>query len=223
MRGIDIAAGVAASGPMPGREGGMLSIYIIIALTVGLAILALLYAGAPSVAASRWGRTALFAGVVVLPLLLSAGSVSYGLHQSTQTSFCLSCHEMQAFGTSLFADNRAALSAVHYQNRLISRDSTCYSCHADYAMFGDLKAKWNGLHHVWVHYFGTIPKTFALYQPYSSANCLHCHDDSRPFIEAPAHQSILAAIYQQKASCLGCHTVAHDLQARESHRLWQAK
>jgi cytochrome c-type protein NapC len=201
----------------------LLPLYIIVALTAGLAVLALLYVGAGSVAANRWGKVALFVGVVALPLLLSAGSVSYGLHASTQTTFCLSCHEMQPYGTSLFADNRAALSAVHYQNRLINRDATCYSCHADYAMFGDLAAKVNGLHHVWVHYFGTIPKKIALYEPYPSANCLHCHDDARRFLEASAHQPVLAAIYQEKVSCLTCHSVAHDFQAVATHKLWQAR
>lgn len=201
----------------------MLPTYIIVALTVGLAIVVLLYWAAGTLAENGWGRVALLVGLVALPVLLSAGSLSYGFHESSRTSFCLSCHEMQAYGASLFADNRAALSAVHYQNRLIDRDSTCYSCHADYAMFGDAKAKLNGLRHVWVHYFGNIPEKIALYQPYPTANCLHCHDDARRFSEVGAHQPVLGALYAGKASCLGCHTIAHDLKAVQAHKLWQAK
>ncbi|MBC8133280.1 MAG: NapC/NirT family cytochrome c [Deltaproteobacteria bacterium] len=201
----------------------MLPIYIVVALAVGLAIVVLLYVGAGTVAGSHWGRLALLVGVVALPLLLSAGSVSYGVRKSTETTFCLSCHEMQPYGGSLFADNRAALSAVHYQKRLIDRDTTCYSCHADYAMFGDVKAKVNGLRHVWAHYFGHIPDKIALYQKYPSANCLHCHDDARGFLEAPAHQPVLDAVYKGKVSCLACHNLAHDLKALEAHKLWQAK
>ena len=192
-------------------------------MTVGLAILALLYFAAGTLAENHWGRVALLVGVVLLPVLLSGGALSYGFHESSRTRFCLSCHEMQRYGVSLFADNRSALSAVHYQNRLIDRDSTCYSCHADYAMFGDAKAKLNGLRHVWVHYFGKIPDRIALYQPYPTANCLHCHDDARRFLEAAPHQPVLDALYAGKASCLGCHTTAHDKQAVESHKLWQAK
>jgi cytochrome c-type protein NapC len=204
----------------------LLPISIIVALAAGLGIVVLLFMGAEKVAQDRWGRVALFVGLVALPLLLSAGGISYGLHESTQTTFCLSCHEMRRYGTSLFANNRRALSAVHYQNRLINRDSTCYSCHADYAMFGDVRAKLNGLRHVWVHYFGTIPAEIALYRPYPSSNCLHCHDDARRFLEAPAHlasRASLQAVLDGKASCLGCHTVAHDLQAREAGDLWQAR
>jgi cytochrome c-type protein NapC len=201
----------------------LLPTYIVLALILGLAIVVMLYAGMPTVAQHRWGRIVLLVGAVALPLFLSAGSVSYGVRQSTQTTFCLSCHEMQRYGSSLFADNRHALSAIHYQNRLIDRDSTCYSCHKDYAMFGDVKAKLNGLHHVWVHYFGKIPDKMALYQTYPAANCLHCHDDARRFLEAPAHQSVLDAVYQGKVSCLGCHNLAHDLNALAEHRLWQAQ
>lgn len=201
----------------------MFSNLIIIALIAGLAIVALLYFGVDSLSQYRWGRVALLVGIVAVPLLVSAGSLSSGFHQSSRTSFCLSCHEMQRYGMSLFADNRAALAAAHYQNRLVERDSTCYSCHADYAMFGDVKAKLNGLRHVWVHYFGKIPETIALYQPYPSANCLHCHDDARRFVEAPPHQPILGALYDGKTSCLSCHNVAHDMNAVEGHRLWQAK
>lgn len=201
----------------------MLPTYIVVALAAGLAIVALVYLGAGALTETRWGRTALMVGLLALPLLLSAGSISYGLHESSRTSFCLSCHEMQKYGKSLFADNRAALSAVHYQNRFVDRDRTCYTCHADYAMFGDVKAKLNGLRHVWVHYFGTIPRTMALYEPYPSANCLHCHDDARRFLEAAPHQAVLNALYAGKVSCLACHTVAHDLTMVKADTLWQAK
>lgn len=201
----------------------MLPNLIIVALLAGLAIVALLYFGVDALSQHRWGRIALLIGIVAIPLLVSAGSVSSGIHESSRTSFCLSCHEMERHGMSLFADNRAALAATHYQNRLVEREETCYSCHTDYAMFGGVKAKLNGLRHVWVHYFGKVPKKIELYQPYPSANCLHCHEDARRFVEAPPHQPILGALYGGSTSCLGCHNVAHDMNAVDTHKLWQAK
>ena len=141
----------------------MLPSFVIAALLAGLAIVVLLYFGAGALAQHRWGRLALLIGIVALPLLVSAGGVSSGVRESSRTSFCLSCHEMQRYGMSLFADNRTALAAAHYQNRLVARDSTCYSCHADYALFGDVKAKLNGLRHVWVHYFKKVPEKISLY------------------------------------------------------------
>jgi len=198
---------------------------IIGALVAALAIVALVYFGVDALSQHRWGRVALLIGIVAIPLLVSAGSVSSGVHESSRTSFCLSCHEMQRYGMSLFADNRAALSATHYQNRLVERESTCYSCHTDYALFGGVKAKLNGLRHVWVHYFGKVPEKIALYQPYPSANCLHCHEDARRFVEAPPHRPILGSLYDGTTGCFasGCHNVAHDMKAVDEHRLWQAK
>ncbi len=173
--------------------------------------------------AHAWGRMALLVGLAVLPLLISVGNLSHGFQESSRTTFCLSCHEMQRHGASLFADNRRALAATHYQNRTIDRDRTCYSCHADYAMFGDVKAKLNGLRHVWVHYFGDIPEKFSLYQPYSVANCRHCHDDSRRFLEAPAHQTVMKDLNAGTQSCLTCHNVVHDMQSVDAHKLWNVE
>jgi cytochrome c-type protein NapC len=201
----------------------LLPTFVIIALGIGVAIAVMLFLGAGTMAAHTWGRIALLVGVVALPLLISAGNLTSGFEESSRTRFCLSCHEMQRHGMSLFADNHFALAAAHYQSRLVDRDHACYSCHADYAMFGDAKAKINGLRHVWVHYFRPIPSKISLYQPYSIGNCRHCHDDSRRFVEAPAHQPVLKDIYAGKVSCLGCHTVAHDMTAVDEHRFWNAE
>jgi cytochrome c-type protein NapC len=201
----------------------VLPVSIVVALGAGAAIVALLFAGTRALAAQRVGRLVLLAGLVVLPLLLSAGNVSYGVAESSQTRFCLSCHEMQGHGKSLFVDNKQALAAVHYQDRLIERDTTCYSCHKDYALFGDLKAKLNGLRHVWAHYVRGVPAKIALYQPYPNANCLHCHDDSRPFLENSAHRPVLDALQAGQRSCLTCHQIAHDMAKVDAGLFWQAR
>ena len=88
-------------------------------------------------------------------------------------------------------DGKRALAAVRYQSRLVGRDSTCYSCHKDYGLFGDVKAKMNGLRHVWAHYVTGVPEHLALYQPFPNANCLHCHDDARRCLENPPHGPVL--------------------------------
>ncbi|MES1207664.1 MAG: NapC/NirT family cytochrome c [Pseudomonadota bacterium] len=196
---------------------------MIVALVAGLAILALLYAGARSLGMQTTGRVVLLVGLVALPILLSAGNISYGVHQSSTTAFCLSCHEMRQYGKSLFVDNRQSLAAVHYQNRLVERETVCYSCHKDYAMFGDVTAKLNGLRHVWAHYIAGVPKKIELYKPYPNSNCLHCHDDMRRFVEAPAHKPVLGALYAGTTSCLACHRVAHDLASVEAGNFWQAQ
>jgi cytochrome c-type protein NapC len=151
------------------------------------------------------------------------GNISYGFHQSSTTSFCLSCHEMRPYGKSLFVDNRQAVVAVHYQNRLVDRETVCYSCHKDYAMFGDVTAKLNGLRHVWAHYIAGVPKKIELYKPYPNSNCLHCHDDMRRFVEGPAHKPVMAALTAGTTSCLSCHRIAHDMAKVEAGDFWQAQ
>jgi cytochrome c-type protein NapC len=200
-----------------------LPVPMIVALIVGLAIMALLYLGARTLGHQTTGRLVLLVGVVALPILLSVGNISYGVHQSSTTAFCLSCHEMRDYGKSLFVDNRQALAAVHYQNRLVDRETVCYSCHKDYAMFGDVTAKLNGLRHVWAHYIAGVPKKIALYKPYPNSNCLHCHDDMRRFVDAPVHKPVLSALYAGTTSCLTCHRVAHDLAKVEAGDFWQAQ
>jgi len=200
----------------------MLPIQLIVALVSGIAITALLIRGAPALAGYTIGRVVLLVGIVALPLLLSIGNVSYGVHESSTTRFCLSCHEMQRHGKSLFVDNRQALAAVHYQNRLVDRETVCYSCHKDYAMFGDVTAKLNGLRHVWAHYIAGVPAKIELYKPYPNSNCLHCHDDARRFADSVVHRPILGALYAGTTSCLSCHRIAHDMEKVEAGQFWQA-
>jgi len=196
---------------------------VIVALALCLALAVFLYRGVPSLLQAHWGKLALLAGAVVLPVVTSAGSVAVGFSESSRTRFCLNCHEMQNHGKSLFANNPRALAAAHYQNRLIDRDTACYSCHKDYAMYGDIKAKLNGLRHVYVHYLGTIPEKFELYQPYPNSNCLHCHADARRFIEAQPHAGVMDKLLSNQDSCLTCHNVAHDMPSVQTGNFWQAQ
>jgi cytochrome c-type protein NapC len=181
-----------------------------------------LYLAADRLAGSTAGRLAMLLGVFVLPALSLVGGATQAYSESSSTTFCLSCHEMTAHGRSLFVDDPTALAAVHYQKRLVDRDEACFACHTNYAMFGDVDAKINGLRHVWVHYFGDIPEPEALelYEPYPNANCLHCHDDARSYLEASGHQGQFEALSAGERSCLSCHTTSHDLEAVGQGRLW---
>lgn len=201
----------------------MLDSAAIFGLLVALAAVVVAWLGIGQLVATRWGRRGLLFGVALLPLAATGASFRAGVTESSQTRFCLSCHEMRDYGKSLFVDDRKSLPAVHYQNRYVDRDTSCYSCHTDYALFGDAKAKLNGLKHVWVHYLGKVPEKMELYQPYPNANCLHCHEDARRFLEAPPHQPVIERVRSGEMKCLGCHNVGHDLKAVADHRFWQAQ
>ncbi len=201
----------------------MLDTVIVIALALALLTALLSAFGVKSLWAARGGRTALALGAGGLPLLATAGGVATGYRESSSTQFCLECHEMRDYGASLFVDNRASLPAIHYQSRLIERRSTCYECHENYAMFGDLRTKVDGLRHVWVHYFGQASEPLELYQPYPNSNCLHCHQDARSYLESAAHRPVLAELSYGERSCLSCHRIGHDFASLEAGHLWQAE
>ena len=201
----------------------MLAFNVILVLAVALVGAAVVFFGLGQLLHSRWGRRALLLGAGLLPLAASVGSFKAGVDESSRTRFCLSCHEMKTYGQSLFADNRKSLPAVHFQDRLVDRETGCYACHTDYALFGDFKAKLNGLRHVYVHYLGEVPQKIELYRPYPNYNCLHCHEDARGFVDHQAHRPVSAQLASGELSCLKCHAVAHDMAAVRERRFWGAQ
>jgi cytochrome c-type protein NapC len=194
-----------------------------LALLGALLCTGVVFFGAQQLLRSNRGRWILLVGAGALPIVASAGTLKEGTEESSRTRFCLSCHEMKDYGKSLLADNRLSVPAAHFQHRLIDRENACYACHTDYALFGDMKAKLNGLKHVYVHYLGKVPEKMALYQPYPNYNCLHCHDDARRFLEMPAHQPVAQVMASGELSCLKCHNVGHDMKAVQNGHFWQAR
>ena len=197
-------------------------IFTLCTVLVAIAVALVLYFKAKWLAGSHAGRLLALVGLLVLPLVSVVGGATHALERSSSTAFCLSCHEMGQHGKSLFLDDSSVLPAVHYQRRLIDRDRICYACHTDYAMFGDIKAKVNGLEHVWVHFLGDVPapEDMELYAPYPNRNCLHCHDDARSYLEASPHRGQFDALASGERSCLECHASGHQLAKVEERKFW---
>jgi cytochrome c-type protein NapC len=194
----------------------------VVASAMALSLYSLL--DAASLTNRRAGRAVLFVGIVVLPLGAVATGLSYSLHRSQQTAFCLSCHEMAPYGRSLWVDDDEMLPAFHYQRRLVPRATACYTCHSDYALFGDVTTKLNGLRHVYVHFLGQVPDEIKLYEPYPNANCLSCHDGERSFEESSDHETsevTFAQLRSGQVSCLECHDVAHAVDDLDDAELWK--
>lgn len=201
----------------------MLKLVVLATSLVAVASGFVLFFHTDRIAGSRAGRLAVFLGVFCLPCVALLGGLGHTMSESRTTAFCLSCHEMTDHGRSLFVDDRNVMPAVHYQRRLIDRDTICYDCHTDYAMFGDVKAKLNGLRHLWVHYLEETPDELALYAPYPNANCLHCHDDARGYLEAAPHRGIFEELQADERSCLDCHGGGHALDRVEEGDFWLAQ
>ncbi len=187
---------------------------------VAIALIALLVLR-PSLTTVRGGRILAFLAFLVLPLLATAMGLSAHMEHSKSTEFCLSCHVMEPYGQSLLVDDSSWLPAQHYQNNRVPRDHACFTCHTDYTMFGDYKAKLRGLRHVYVNYLGTIPEKIKLYEPYNNRECLHCHAGSRAFEESDLHKEMRADLGTNKTSCLECHDAVHEVHDLKGKPLWK--
>jgi len=202
-----------------------LSVLVLFGLIGLAAVLLLLLALRPGITRTPEGKILAFMALVVAPGLALAGGAMSHLDDSKSTEFCLKCHVMEKYGKSLHVDDKEFLAAQHYQNNRVPRDHACFTCHTDYAMFGDVRAKLRGLRHVAVQYFGKAPEKIKLYTPYNNRECLHCHAGSRSFEESRGHRGedvTMADLKSGKTSCLtaGCHDVAHGVDELEDVEFW---
>ena len=118
----------------------------------------------PHVTAAVGGKALAFLALFLLPVFTFSFSTAHHLEQATTTTFCLSCHVMEPYGRSLYIDSPDYVPASHFQNNRVPQDQACYTCHTTYAMFGDLRAKLNGIRHVYVNYLGAVPEHHDLYE-----------------------------------------------------------
>jgi len=175
----------------------------------------------PSLTAARGGKILAFLAFLVLPILATAMGLSAHIEHSKTTEFCLSCHVMEPYGRSLHVDDAAWLPAQHFQNNRIPRDHACFTCHTNYTMFGDAKAKLRGLRHVYVYYLAGVPEKIQLYEPYNNRECLHCHAGARSFEESDLHKEMRADLGSNTTSCLECHDAVHNVGELKGKPLWK--
>ena len=187
---------------------------------VTIALIALV-ALRPSLVEARGGRVLAFLALCVLPLVMTGVGVSAQVEHSKSTGFCLSCHVMEPYGKSLHVDDSSYVPPQHFQNNRVPRDEACFTCHTNYTLFGDFKAKLRGLRHVYVNYLGTIPQQIKLYEPYSNRECLHCHAGARSFEESGLHKEIRAVLAKNATSCLECHDTIHNAHGLAGLKMWK--
>jgi cytochrome c nitrite reductase small subunit len=189
-------------------------VWISIALAaLGVALLLLVTRSRALRAAPGW-RLLVFIAFVAVPILFLVSSIQANLHHMKTVEFCGSCHVMERYVGSLKYDDDEPLSSVHFRNNYVDQKTACYGCHVSYAMFGGVKAKFNGLHHVIANVRGEGRGKIELYEPYSNGNCLHCHGSSQRFLAVEDHlaeDNFVARVQSGQLSCLqsGCHDEGH--------------
>jgi cytochrome c-type protein NapC len=194
-----------------------------IALSIVLAAIFLIR---PSLTSAAGWKIVAFIGLCVLPALCIVGGMNTHVQRSEQTRFCISCHVMIPYGQSLYVDSPTPIPAQHFQNHRVPADMACYSCHADYTIYGPLNDKLQGLKRIYIQYVSTPPNPAAIRIAggFKNAQCLHCHLGARNFEENPVHSAMMDSLKSNQTSCLtsGCHDTAHDVANLDHAKFWKA-
>jgi len=167
-----------------------------------------------------------FTGLCVLPIFMMFFGSFATFEGSKNVEFCHSCHTaMDPYVDDMRNKDSKTLASLHYNNRYIQVEQ-CYQCHADYGVWGTIKAKATGLRHLyyWITNAPTArgEKEIKLYGSYQNDLCLHCHAGSQRFLNAEdgLHRDMAADFLvkdpktgETKTSCLDCHGPAHPRRA----------
>ena len=176
-----------------------------------------------------------FTSLCVLPIFVLLFGSFATLEGSKRTEFCHSCHSAMDLYVDDMRDRESkTLAAIHYNKRQIQTNE-CYSCHADYGVWGTAEAKGRGLIHL--YYWLTDSATargeeqIRLYGSYQNSLCLYCHSGSQSFLESGrrVHRKFADALLEKKAdgapimACGKCHGPAHPKLADKKSKARDAK
>jgi cytochrome c-type protein NapC len=176
----------------------------------------------PSITEGATGKILAFVALFILPVLCIGSGVSRHMQRSEQTSFCISCHAMEPYGRSLYVDDSKWIPAQHFQNHRVPADMACYSCHADYTIYGPLRDKLRGVTRIYMQYVSKPPAKIEIPGGYKNSQCLHCHAGARSFEENPVHAALLDSIKSNEMSCIssGCHDTVHNVAELSHAKFW---
>jgi cytochrome c-type protein NapC len=180
----------------------------------------------------RLAKVLLFLGLGVFPLGVALMGNIAGFEYTKTRQFCGSCHVMGPYVRDAGDVASKSLASAHGRNKWFGHDN-CYTCHADYGMFGAVTTKITGLKHLFhyvTEYAGTGPdgeggRPIKLYKrqdldakkltdeqfaQYVNGICMKCHSASNPiWAEAGGHAGIADDVKSGKAVCIDCHTEIH--------------
>ena len=154
-------------------------------------------------------KALLFWSILVVPVFVVVLATAHGMQESMTVESCAACHVMDSHVRDLRDPKSDSLAAVHFKNRYIL-ENHCYTCHSDYGMFGTVRAKLDGLGHVWHNTRNDYPRPIKIAHPYSNLRCLACHAGSPKYI-AKHEADELPKLAANQDSCLDCHGPAHKV------------
>ena len=165
----------------------------------------------------RVTKTMLLFGLGVFPGIVSLTGNIASFEYTLSRPFCGSCHVMGPYLRDAEDPKSNSLAAMHSRNHKFGENS-CYTCHADYEMFGAITTKQNGMKHLFKYvteYASTGPDgeggpPIHLYKPFRSAACMQCHSATAKTWVA-THADSAEAIRSGEMNCIDCHNDIHPL------------
>ncbi len=182
----------------------------------------------------RLAKVLLFLGLGVFPAGVALMGNIAGFEYTKTRAFCGSCHVMGPYVRDAADPKSGSLASAHSRNKWFGHDS-CYTCHADYGMFGAVATKVNGMKHL-SHYLtdyantgpdGEGGKPLKLYKRrdleekrlteeeftrHVNGVCGQCHSTEDPiWLAAGGHEGVVADVRAGKAACIDCHGEIHPL------------
>jgi nitrate/TMAO reductase-like tetraheme cytochrome c subunit len=163
----------------------------------------------------------LLAALGIFPLAAAGTGNLAGFEATTTRTFCNGCHVMNPWVDDASDPASTSLAARHGRNALFG-DHNCYTCHADYGMFGTVHTKIGGLRHVAAYYgagYLDMPvdqaiRDIRIYKPFPNATCTHCHSMQAPlWLAVPDHKVMREEGRDVSCASPACHGPAHPHSA----------
>lgn len=189
----------------------LLKLTALVAAVIALIILAWYLARRPPL--TRTTKVILLFGLGIMPLGVSLTGNIAGFEYTLKRPFCGSCHVMLPYTEDAADPKSNSLAAIHSRNHAFGEES-CYTCHADYQMFGTMTTKMNGLKHMYYYiteYADTGPygeggPKIHMYKAFQNGMCTRCHSTSAPsWMRNEEHAGMLEEIRAGDAKCVDCH------------------
>ncbi len=162
---------------------------------------------------TRSTKIVLLFGLGVMPMAVALAGNIAGFEYTLKRDFCGSCHVMRPYIEDAADPTSTSLASIHSRNHTFGHES-CYTCHADYQMFGAITTKMNGMKHLFMYvteYANTGPygeggPKIHMYKAFKNQMCTRCHSTEAPrWMAVEDHAGMLEDIRKGEAKCLDCH------------------
>jgi cytochrome c-type protein NapC len=161
----------------------------------------------------------------VFPIAAAGTGNVVGFEASTERNFCGGCHVMQPYVQDSANRTSMTLASMHARNDEFG-ERNCYTCHADYGMYGTVATKIAGMGHVYEYWLNGYHKMsleeargkIHIKKPFPNTTCIHCHSLTLPgWADEPEHQAIVESVERGEVSCAsaGCHGPAHPFSKKK--------